>query len=43
MNKLKEVVQNPRKKRESKKIKEKKSKKNVIIVFDPNKIILNWD
>ena len=39
MKKLKEVEQKPRKKREKK----EKNKKPVIILFDPNNIIINWD
>ena len=39
MKKLKEVEQKPRKKRGKK----YKNKKTVIILFDPNKIIINWD
>ena len=41
MKKLKEITgKKSRKKRESKK---EKKQKSVIIVFDPNNIILNWD
>ena len=39
MKKLKEVEQKPRKERGKK----EKNKKTVIILFDPNKIIINWD
>ena len=40
MKKLKEAESKPRKKRESEK---QKKQRIVTIVFDPNKIILNWD